>query len=138
MTKILITSIIIPTLLASCVSTPQWETASGSPEVLISGSDAQGKVIGRMVAKQWSIERQTSNLITFQRQQLSTGSRAVFALGGDAQGILDGWNITFIPSGSNTRAVLSSTYVDTKTYGKATTPANQKEGNEYKVTLNGL
>lgn len=128
----------ISVILCSCVSVPKWGTESGSPEVNITGSDPQGLVIGRMVAKQWTIEKQTPNLITFERQKLSTANRAIFALGGDTMGIIEGWNVTFIPSGSATRAVLSSVYTNSKDYGKSTNPPSQEAGDEFVTTLSGL
>ncbi len=76
--------------------------------------------------------------VTFERQQLSAGNRAVFAVGGDMMGILDGWNVVLIPESDKTRVVLASTYVNTKTYGKTTNPATQKAGDEFIATLNGL
>lgn len=126
-------------LLSSCASMPDWGTASGRPEVLVSGSNPQGKVISRMVAKNWTIEDQSPNHIIFQRQKLSSANRAVFAIGGDYQGILEGWNIAFIPDGSKrTRVILTSAYINTKTYGKTTNPPTKDAGEEFKATLSGL
>ena len=124
--------------LASCVTPPQWGTTSGSPEVLISGSDPQGRVIGRMIGKQWAIEKQTPNLIVFQRQGLSAGNRAIFAMSGDMAGIIDGCDITFISQGSKTRAILGSAYVITSDYGKVSNPPTKKAGDEFISTLSGL
>lgn len=53
-------------------------------------------------------------------------------------GILDGWNVVLIPESDKTRIVLSSTYVNTKTYGKSANPATQKAGDEFIATLSGL
>jgi hypothetical protein len=122
----------------SCVQPPTWSTASGSPEVIIKGSDAQGKVVGRMVAKQWEITNQTNNSMTFERQQLSAGNKVFFAIAGDTIGIIDSWNLAFIPSGEGTRVCLTSTYVKTRDYGKTVNPATDKAGHEFMSTLNGL
>ncbi|RYD18937.1 MAG: hypothetical protein EOP88_20795 [Verrucomicrobiaceae bacterium] len=59
-------------------------------------------------------------------------------MSGDAMGILDGWNVVLIPESDKTRIVLSSTYVNTKTYGKSANPATQKAGDEFIATLSGL
>lgn len=122
----------------SCVPPPTWATASGSPEVIVKGSDAQGKVVGRMVAKQWESTNQTNNSMTFERQRLTAGNKLVFAMAGDTTGIIDGWNLAFIPSGSGTRVCLTSIYVKTKDYGKTVNKATDKDGQEFEATLHGL
>ena len=126
-------------MLSSCASMPEWGTPSGNPEVLVSGGNPQRKVIDRMVAKSWSIEDQSQNHIVFQRQKLSSANRAVFAIGGNYQGILEGWDVTFVPTGNKkTRAILASTYIKTSTYGKVVNPATKEAGEEFVVTLSGL
>lgn len=122
----------------SCVTPQKWPTPSGSPEITIRGSEAQGKVISRMIAKNWDIVNQSANVISFERQQLSAGSRAVFALGGDTMGIVEGWNVVLIPTESYTRVCLTSTYVKSRQYGKTQNKPNQKNGQEFLDTLSGL
>lgn len=138
-TNILKLALIPATLcsMVSCATTPLWETPSGQPEVTIKGN-AQSKVTSRMVGKMWNIERQTPNMVTYERQQLTTGSRIAFGLVGDFQGIVDGWNVSFIPSKSGTRAILSSAYVKTKDYGKVANVPSKKAGDEFLSTMSGL
>jgi hypothetical protein len=124
--------------LASCVPLPKWQSPSGNPEVIAKGNNVKGRVISRMVGKQWEIKSESDHTLVFERQQLSAGNRAVFAMSGDTMGILDGWNVALIPESDKTRIVLSSTYVNTKTYGKSSNPATQKAGDEFIATLSGL
>jgi hypothetical protein len=117
---------------------PKWQSPSGNPEVVTKGTGVKGRVLSRMVSKQWEVKSESDHTLTFERQQLSAGNRAVFAVGGDMMGILDGWNVVLIPESDKTRVVLASTYVNTKTYGKTTNPATQKAGDEFIATLSGL
>lgn len=120
-------------LLASCTTAPQWGTPSGNPEVVVHGNNPQSKVVGRLVAKGWNIENQTPNLLAVKRQQLGRFNHAI--VGGP--GIVDGWNITFVPENNNTRAILGSTYLVTYN-GKFSNVPTQKEGQEFLSTLSGL
>jgi hypothetical protein len=135
------TSVVLCVLAASfssCVPMPNWQSPSGNPEVVAKGAGVKGRVLSRMVSKQWEVKSESDHTLTFERQQLSAGNRAVFAVGGDMMGILDGWNVVLIPESDKTRVVLASTYVNTKTYGKTTNPATQKAGDEFIATLSGL
>jgi len=123
---------------ASCAQPITWSTPSGKPEVLVKGIDVQGKVVGRMIAKQWGIVNQSSNAMSFERQQLSDANRAVFALGGDTMGIIEGWNLAFIPNGDGSRVCLVSTYVKTKDYGTSVNSPDQKAGQEFMSILSKL
>ena len=129
--------------LVSCGLQHQWGTASGSPEALISGGDPQSKVISRMVSKRWNIEKQSRNLITFERQQVTPSNSTILAMsgiktGGSPTGITDGWNITFVPQGGKTRTILGSTYVKTKQNGTTSSSATRAAGDEFISTLRGL
>lgn len=135
------TSVVLCVLAASfssCVPMPKWQSPSGNPEVVAKGAGVKGRVLSRMVSKQWEVKSESDHTLTFERQQLGAGNRAVFAMSGDMMGILDGWNVVLIPESDKTRVVLASTYVNTKTYGKTTNPATQKAGDEFIATLSGL
>ena len=129
---------VVAAAFSSCVPLPKWQSPSGNPEVVAKGPGVKGRVLSRMVAKQWEVKSESDHTLVFERQQLSAGNRAVFAIGGDMMGILDGWNVVLIPDQDRTRVVLSSTYVNTQTYGKTTNPATQKAGDEFLATLSGL
>ena len=138
MLKNVAATLIIATACVSCVPLPKWQTPSGNPEVVIKGKDAKGKILGRMVAKQWEVKSESDHSMTLERQQLSAGNRAVFALAGNGMGILEGWNLVMVPDGGSTRVTFVSRYVQTKEYGKMTNPPTQQAGDEFMATLNGL
>jgi hypothetical protein len=65
-----ISIVLFALLIAGCATGPPLTTASGHPEVTISGVAAQkvqGAVIERGMSKGWILERQTENAITFLR-----------------------------------------------------------------------